>query len=442
MKIEETRKLISRTVYDIEGACKAINVESMDEELVCGIKKAVFNKVSIGTFCKVIGFKEEDGKRVYNLEDAYGNIKGFDEAQLIGQMQLGTLNVINLEIGINNKLVKKTPEVLEVTYDNINYLEDLPCLVKIFDQTTEKEGTGVAVGYKHKDNDKYKTVINVVINGNMYEATYQSIKDQSPTCKKNSCLTCDMRRSNQCRYNRYGGGWKLCINIGAQYERATYDATDRDKMLLAVAKDNGEVKAYLETSYRNGKKEKTWHEVGERETFEDMKFANTLKWGGVFYYDVPVIDWNTFSKNSENRLMDLRDLLLVLSWEAVKQGYFQVDRSCGDVYTKFQDKTLQQYFDSTYDEYCELGRENNDVFECIDGYFEDMCLEEDMHLWKIESEEYLCIYAADVKGEDKRYHELTRYYTNLVSDTVTESDWSLEMAEEYYKTNLWDRVDE
>ena len=139
----------------IKRACKAINVESMDEELVCGIKKEVFNKVSTGTFCKAIGFKEEDGKRVYNLEDAYGNIKGFDEAQLIGQMQIGTLNVINLEIGNNNKLVKKTPEVLEVTYDNINYLEDLPCLVKIFDQTTEKEGTGVAVGYKHKDNDKY-----------------------------------------------------------------------------------------------------------------------------------------------------------------------------------------------------------------------------------------------------------------------------------------------
>ena len=425
-----------------ESACKEINEESVNEELVCGIKKEAFDKVSMGTFCKVTGIKEEDGKRVYNIEDAYGNIKGFDEAQVLGQLQLGTLNVINLEIDNNNKLVKKTPEALEVTDDNINILEDFPCLVKIFDQTTEKEGTAVAVGYKHKDDDKYKTVINVVINGNVYEATYQSIKSQNPTCQENSCLTCNKRSSGECRYNRYGGGWKLCIKIGGQYDRVAYEVTDRDKTLLAVAKDNGVVKAYLETSYRNGKKAKTWHEVGERETFEDMKFANTLKWGGVLYYDVPVIDWNTFNEKKAARLKVLEEVLTCLSWEAVKQGYFELDKSCGDVHTKFQDQTAQQYFDSAYEQYCEFGENKGDIFGCIDGYFWDMCLEEDMHLWEIESEDYLCRYAADTKGEDKRHQELAKYYAELINDLVTESDWSLEMAEEYYKTNLWDRVDE
>ena len=61
---------------------------------------------------------------------------------------------------------------------------------------------------------------------------------------------------------------------------------------------------------------------------------------------------------------------------------------------------------------------------------------------EIESEESFYRYAADVKGEDKRYNELARYYANLIHDMITECNWSLEMAEEYYKTNLWDRVDE
>lgn len=425
-----------------ESACMAINEESANEGRICGIKKEAFDKVCMGTFCKVADIKEEDGKKVYNLEDAYGNMKGFDEAQVLGQLQLGTLNVINLEIDNNNKLVKKTPEAMEVTYDNINYIREFPCLVKIFDQTTEKEGTAVAVGYKHEDDDKYKTVINVVINGNMYEATYQNIKSQDPTCHENTCLTCNKRSSGGCRYNRYGGGWKLCINIGGQYERVAYevDRMHPDRELLAVVKDNGVVKAYLETSYRNGTKK--WHEVNEREPFEDMKFANTLKWGGVFYYDVPVIDWTVFGEKREERLIDLQSLLLRLGWEAAKQGYFEIDKSCGDIHTKFEDQTAQQYFDSVFEQYCELGGEIEVVFENIGGYCRDMCLEENMHLWEIESEDYLCRYAADVKWEDKRHEELARYYIELVSDFVTESQWSLEMVEEYFKTNLWDRVDD
>lgn len=53
-----------------ESDCKAINEESMNEELVCGIKKEAFDKVSMGIFCRVTDIKEEGGKKVYDLEDA------------------------------------------------------------------------------------------------------------------------------------------------------------------------------------------------------------------------------------------------------------------------------------------------------------------------------------------------------------------------------------
>ena len=262
----------------------------------------VSKKMNLGTFCRLVNIEKKDGNRVYNMEDAYGNVKGFTEEQLKLQIKLGVLNAVNVEISKNDKIVSRKPSVLEIDYNNINNIHFFPCLVKVFDLTTEKEGTAVAVGYKKLDlEDKYKTIISVVINGNMYEASYKSIRSQGKTCRKNSCLNCRERNGGNCRFNRYVGGWKLCVKIHGNYEHVKYETSGYDDELLAVGVKNGSVVTY-QTKKNWHKKWYNFENDDELQYKSKYKFRNASFWGGILEYDVPVIDWNTFNQNRLQRV--------------------------------------------------------------------------------------------------------------------------------------------
>lgn len=412
------------------------NVVTENTNITAEESVAEYSKMNLGTFCKSVGMETQQGKKMYHLEDAYGNVKKFEESQVLMNMKLGMLNVINLEISKNNKIIRKTPEALEVTYNNINDITYFPCLVKIFDLTTETEGTAVAVGYKeHNTGDKYKTVLNVVIKGNMYEASYRSILSQETTCKKKGCLKCDERNSRNCRYNRYGGGWKLCVEIGKERpNRVKYGMSDSNSELLAVAVEDGGVRAYLKKTCIN---EESWCILHDFNNFNDKHFKNATRWGGILEYNVPVINWKEFNKKREKRLEELSSLLLGLSWQAVKEDGFELYNEECNVYAMLSSKKMRKAFDRAVVEYKRLGGDIYDVFEEIDVYFGDMCRQEKLELWWIQVDEFKYICLADKKGNMRGKNRMMRYYDELVDMFVNDFEWEKEEAIQNIDTNLF-----
>jgi hypothetical protein len=390
-------------------------------------------KLNMGTFCRVDSIKKSADGRLYALEDAYGNIKEFTEAQVISQMQLGVLHVINLELNENNKLIRKTPEALEVTESNIGSLGCFPLLVNVFDLTTEKAGTAVAIEYNKQDGSH--SILNVVINGNMYEASMRPTLERNIKCKKSSCLACKERNADKCRYNRYGGGYKLCVEIGARHNKVAYDTENCTNELLAVAVGvDSNVKAY----YEKYEGKQIWRQIGYG-NFNDMTFSNTLKWGGVIQLDVPVIDWETFNKRREERLDYLENELKELSWRAVNEGYFEVNDADYEMDARFNDQETQKYWNEVEEEYKGHGGYHyHDITEVLEDYIKDRASEEGARLWWIEEWDVLKYYTVDPKGSFRGKYRMEKIYMDMKYDLIEYADCPEDKVGCNMDTNIFD----
>jgi hypothetical protein len=412
-------------------------------------------KLNIGTFCRVDSIKKSADGRLYALEDAYGNIKEFTEAQVISQMQLGVLNVINLELNENNKLIRKTPEAMEVTESNIGKMRCFPLLVNVFDLTTEKEGTAVAIGYneqgvENEDEDEEQeevhrgsdAILNVVINGNMYEASMRPTLERSMKCKKSSCLACKERNADKCRYNRYGGGYKLCVEIGTGHKKVAYERCKYYDKLLAVAVDNnGKVKAWLA---QHGCNDKIWYGFGYHDDFNKMEFNNVSRWGGFLQLDVPMIDWATFYKRKNDRCKFLESEIQKLAWRAANEGYLDINRQDYELYMEFKDKETFEYWRTIEKEYTELGGFNYcDIFDLVEFYVDKMADKNNMKLWVLEVFDGRLFYTVDPKGSLRGRHRLAFIYRDWEYEiTTTSTEYTAEMIAKEFHTNIWDKDEE
>ena len=415
------------------------NVVTENTNITAEESVAEYSKMNLGTFCKSVGMETQQGKKMYHLEDAYGNVKKFEESQVLMNMKLGLLNVINLEISKNNKIIRKTPEALEVTYNNINDITYFPCLVKIFDLTTETEGTAVAVGYKNLDKDnKYETIINVVVNGYAYEATYKTILSQNKVCMKNSCIKCKQRADSECRFNRYGGGWRLCIEIKKGIHKTTYDCNDTYRKLLAVAKEDGIIKACFKETHNI----RCWQRIGENEYMDKMKCINTTFWGGVYEYDVPVIDWKVFRERQKERLGELRDALLELCWKSANERYIIMSYDENRVEAYFKDNEDNIIFNKVLKEYNELNIDQDDIIDDIESYLKNLCDEKNKEFLYAECQDYETAYAVDTKGGFSARSKLQEYYNELVMVLKNECEYSEETINYLMNTNIWSSLEE
>jgi hypothetical protein len=369
------------------------------------------------------------------LEDAYGNIKEFSEAQVVSQMKIGTLNIINLALNENNKLIRKAPEVLEMTEDNIGNLECFPTLVKVFDLTTEKEGTAVAVGFKKQDG--WRSILNVVINGNMYEASMRSTLNRNIECKKSSCITCKVRHTDKCRYNRHCMGRKLCVEIGAQHSRVAY-VPNNDSELLAVAVDNGIVRSYCE-KYDD---ECNWNSLQEYEDFNSMHFCNAFKWGGVLHFDVPMIEWKSFRQKIDKRFEFLKNSIKEMEWQAVNENYIEINHADYELRLGFWDNDKLAYWDELLAEYYELGGSFSDIFDEVESYIKQRASEEGAKLWWLEEWDVLKYYSVDKKGSFRGKHCIERTYMDMKYDLIENADCPEDKVGCNMDTNIFDNNNE
>lgn len=388
-------------------------------------------KLNMGTFCRVDSIKKSADGRLYALEDAYGNIKEFTEAQVISQMQLGVLNVINMELNENNKLIRKTPEALEVTESNIGSLGCFPLLVNVFDLTTEKEGTAVSIGYNKQDGSH--SILNVVINGNMYEASMRPTLERNIKCKKSSCLACKERNADKCRYNRYGGGYKLCVEIGTGHKKVAY-VPDNNRELLAVAVDNGIVRSYCE-KYDD---ECTWKSFREYEDFYSMNFGNAFKWGGVFHFDVPMIEWKIFRQKIDKRFEFLKNRIKEMEWQAVNERYIEVNHADYELHLAFIDHDDSAYWDELLEEYYELGGSFDDIFDEVEYYIKQRASEEGAKVWWLEEWDVLKYYSVDKKGSFEGKYCIERMYMDMKYDLIENADCPEDKVGCNMDTNIFD----
>lgn len=423
------------TTDETSGVTERTNIVTENTNITAEEIVAEYAKMNLGIFCKSVGMETQQGKKMYRLEDAYGNVKKLEESQVLTQMKFGLLNVINLEITKNNKLACKVPVAMEVDLSNINEIKYFPCLVKVFDLTTETEGTAVAVGYKeHNTGDKYNTVLNVVIKGNMYEASYRSILSQETTCKKKGCLKCDERNSGNCRYNRYGGGWKLCVEISKRCGSVKYYERETTDELIAVAMQDGEFKAHL---YRNDSGKLIW-DTRSYEDFNRSKFINATFWGGLLEYDVPVIDWSEFNPKREARLKELKQQILELCWQSAREGTILIYSEEMEVYPSFRNRETASVYEAVYDEYYELDGDICHLDENIEEYIKAKADEKNMKLWYIKVEEIKVCYAVDQKNEVRGKHRMLMEYDDEINMYVKDCEWEYEDAVHYVQTNLFE----
>jgi hypothetical protein len=309
-------------------------------------------------------------------------------------------------------------------------------LVKVFDLTTEKEGTAVALGFNKQDG--WRSILNVVINGNMYEASMRSTLNRNIECKKSSCITCKERHTDKCRYNRYGGGYKLCIEIGVERnQRAAYVPKKNNNELLAVAMENGNIKAWLEKDWN----EKRWKGFGRYDDFSEEEFSNVARWGGVLQFNVPMIDWATFNQKRENRLEFLESEIKEMAWCAVKTGYLELNYSESRISMSFEDKETSTYWYELEDEYKELGGSFSDIFDTVVSYIKEKASEEDMRMWTLQFYDEINFYAADPKESVRGKCCIEKLYLDWKYELVECSEYPEEAAEDLLQTNIWDKVE-